>query len=224
MRVTVIYLTLAATIFVLVSVVKGESSVGELQPDLEPQAHTLFEKDNPIDPEAHGVYTLFDGEEELGREAKNSVLKTRRSLYKILRQKQKSQALLKPRSASRRRSLYNIVRKKSRKPAPLPQAPLPQAPLPQAPPLPAPEPVVIPPRDSPRDSDRGDKEQKMGLVGEPEVEEQETDTEKKVETESKTVTEKDVSETDSLKDSSPIDRESTLGNTLDGGRYRRGRL
>ena len=56
----------------------------------------------------------------------------------------------------------------------------------------------------------------MGLVGEPEVEEQETDTEKKVETESKTVTEKDVSETDSLKDSSPIDRESTLGNTLDG--------
>ncbi|XP_063693423.1 protein TonB-like [Bolinopsis microptera] len=217
MRVTVIYLTFAATIFVLVSVVKGESSAEELQPDLEPQAHTLFEKENPIDPEAHGVYTLFDGEEELGREATNSVLKTRRSLYKILRQKQKSQALLKPRSASRRRSLYNIVRKKSRKPAPLPQAPLP----------PAPEPVVIPPP-APRESDKGDRLGNEGFVEEPEVEEQEakseTDTEKKVETESETVTERNDSETDTLKDSSPIDRKSTLGNTLDGGRYRRGRL
>ena len=63
MRFSVVFLTLAAATFLLLKCVEGESE--DSQPELEPQAHTLFDAEDPaLDPQVHGVYTLFDGEED----------------------------------------------------------------------------------------------------------------------------------------------------------------
>jgi len=208
MRVKTVSLALAVITFLLVGVVEGEedSNSEELQPELEPQAHTLFEKEDPIDPEAHGVFTLFESEEELGRQARSSVLKTKRSLYKILRKKSKNKDTDQkpPKSASRRRSLYSIVRKKPRKPAPV---------------IPPPEREPEGEISSEQDQSRKEQPQNMSPVQKSESKRQEADCETRSLRNNKT---EDETKDESQNEPDGIADDGSL--KISGGRYRRSNL